>query len=300
MIWETARAWVSTPAPAVAIDIAADGVSAVLAAASDAAPAAGRAALPAGVVTPAAAAVNVRDRTAATAAVRDALRQLPRRGPRVGLVVPDSAAKVSIVRFATPPERRADLDRLIRWKVRDAAPYSLEDAQVAWEQTAADADARAYVVVAMRRDIVEEYEAVAVDAGLQPGVVAPASFGLLNLVRTGNGAAAPAGDALLVHAAAGYNSAAIVRGGGVVLFRSQPGDRDADLADLVHGTAMYSEDRPGGAPIARVWVATEQSAIEAVTARVAACIDAPVAPLRAPVAAAAAAGLLLGAERRAA
>lgn len=295
---DTLRGWLSTPGPTVAVDIAADGVSAVAVNGAGAAVAGhARASLPAGVVTPAATAANVRDRAAAAAAVRTVLGRLPRRELRVSLVVPDSAAKVSILHLETAPARRGDLERLLGWKVRDTVPFRLEDAQVAWDGTAPGAGGRDFVVVVMRRDIVEEYEAVALAAGVQPGVVAPASFGLLRLVPGGSG------DRLLVHAAAGYNTAAIVQDGNLALYRSQPGDLDTDLTDLVHRTAMYYEDRLGGGGLAQVLLATDRGAAQAVTGRLAARIDAPIAPVHAsggPDVPAAAAGALLGASRLAA
>lgn len=294
----TVRGWVSTPGPTVAVDIAADGVSAVAVNGAAAAVAGhAQAPLPAGVVTPAATAANVRDRAVAAAAVRDVLGRLPRRDPRVSLVVPDSAAKVSILHFESAPARRGDLEKLIRWKLRDAVPFGLDEAQVAWDATAPHAAGGDFVAVVMRRDVVEEYEAVALAAGVQPGVVAPASFGLLSLLHSGAYPTAGAGDRLLVHAAAGYNTAAIVRDGNLVSYRSQPGDRDADLADLVHRTAMYYEDRLGGGGLTQVLLAAESRAARAVTSRLAARIDAPIAPLHAsggPDVPAAATGALIG------
>lgn len=295
---DTVRGWLSTPGPTVALDIAADGVSAVAVNGV-----AAHAPLPAGVVTPSATAANVRDREAAAAAVRDVLGRLPSRDTRVSLVVPDSAAKVSILHFESTPARRGDLERLIRWKLRDAVPFGLDDAQVAWDATAPNAAGGDFLAVVMRRDIVEGYEAVALAAGVQPGVVAPASFGLLRLVHSGARPAAGVGDRLLVHAAAGYNTAAIVRDGNLALYRSQPGDQDADLTDLVHRTAMYYEDRLGGAGFTQVLLAADRRAARAVTDRLAARIDAPIAPLHAPGGPdvpAAAAGALLGASRLAA
>ena len=77
---DTMRGWVSTPGPTMAVDIAADGVSAVAVDGAAAAVAGhAQAPLPAGVVTPAATAANVRDLDAAAAAVRDVLGRLPRR-----------------------------------------------------------------------------------------------------------------------------------------------------------------------------------------------------------------------------
>ena len=297
-LWQAVRAWLSTPAPSAAIEIAADGVTAV-AMAVGAAPAVAkhiRVALPAGAVAPAPAAVNVRDRQASAAAVREAFRRLSPREPRVGLVVPDSAAKVSILRFDTVPARRAELDRLIRWKIREAVPFKLEDAQVSWSAAAPIGDARAFVVVAMRRDIVEEYEALAEAAGAQPGVVTPASLALLNLALSGAPDANPTGDRLLVHEAAGYNSVAVVRGSGLALFSCQPGDGADDLPNLVHRTAMYYEDRLGGAGLRQVLLATGRRDVEALAGRLSASVSAPVEPLAAP----GAAGVLVGAHRRAA
>ena len=49
---------------------------------------------------------------------------------RIGLVVPDLVAKVSLVRFEKVPPRAADLDQLVRWQVRKTAPFPIEEAQV--------------------------------------------------------------------------------------------------------------------------------------------------------------------------
>ena len=51
---------------------------------------------------------------------------------RVALVLPDTVAKVSLMRFEKVPAKAQDLDQLIRWQVRKAAPFQIEDAQVAW------------------------------------------------------------------------------------------------------------------------------------------------------------------------
>ena len=293
------RGWLATPGPTLALDIAADAVSGV-AVSGNGGRVAGHAhaPLPAGAVTPAVAAANVRDAEALAAAVRDVLGRLPRRSSRVCLVVPDGCAKVSIVHFASAPARRADLERLVRWKLRDAIPFRLDDAQVAWDDAAPAAAGRDFVAVVMRRDIVAEYEAAARAVGVEPGVVAPASIGLLNLLGDGAGPAA-AGDRLLVHAAAGYNAAAIVRGAALKLYRGQPGDREGDLTDLVHRTAMYYEDRLAGAGIRQVLLATDRGDEQAVSARLASRLDAPITPLHAPGGAdvpAAAAGALAGAS----
>jgi hypothetical protein len=66
---------------------------------------------------------------------------------------------------------------------------------------------------------------------------------------------AAGGDWLLVHVAADYVTLAVVRGNELVSFRNRTLGAEGDLADMVHQTAMYHEDRLGGGGFARVVLA---------------------------------------------
>ncbi len=161
------------------------------------------------------------------------------------LVVPDSVAKVSLVRFEKVPPRAEDLDQLIRWQVRKSAPFRIEDAQVTYSPGAAAPDGgREFVVAVARGDLVREYEAACEAAGAHAGLVDLATFSLVNAVL----ASEPrlAGDWLLVHLTAEYGTIVILRGDDVIFFRNRAEGSDETLADLVHQTAMYYEDRLGG------------------------------------------------------
>jgi hypothetical protein len=68
------------------------------------------------------------------------------------------------------------------------------------------------------------------------------------------GAGAPTGDWLLVNMAGSYTSIALLRGTAVIFFRNRGADTEGTLADLVHQTAMYYEDRLKGAGFARVFL----------------------------------------------
>ena len=112
------------------------------------------------------------------------------------------------------------------------------------------------VVAVMRRDVVETYESVCTAAGAHAGVVDLSSFNLINAVL----AAAPsvaAGDWLLVRAAAGWSTLAIVRGRALVFYRNRTAGDAGALADLVHQTAMYYQDRLGGRGFRRAILAGE-------------------------------------------
>ena len=243
-----------TPGPSVGVEIAADRVTGV--ALSGSRPTSGlvghtSVALPAGAIVPAAAASNITDRSAVTDAVRQVLAQLPRRATRIGLVIPDSVAKVSLVHFDRVPTRVADLHRLAAWQVHKAVPFRVEDAQIGCTPGAPGRDGgQEYVVALIRRDIVEEYEAVCAAAGAHAGLLDLASF---NLINASIAMSPPLhADWLLVHLASGYSTLAIIRGQDLIFFRNRPMRTTGDLADLVHQTAMYYEDRLEGRGLTRV------------------------------------------------
>ena len=210
-------------------------------------------ALPPGAVEPALNAPNVHDAAALATAIRSTLDHLGQRSRRVALVLPDSVAKVSLIRFEKVPAKVQDLDQLIRWQVRKAAPFRIEDAQVAWQPgIAVPGGGREFLVTVARRDIVSSYERACETAGSHAGLVDLASFNLVNAVLASGSFA---GDWLLVHVAADYATLAVVRGGDVVSFRNRAAASEQDLVELVHQTAMYHEDRLGGGGFGRVILA---------------------------------------------
>lgn len=200
--------------------------------------------LPPGAVESALNGPNVHDGAALGRAIKAALDRLSPRPRRVALVLPDTVAKVSLLRFDKVPPKPQDLEQLIRWQIRKTAPFKIEDAQLSWVPGIALPDGgREYVVTVARRDIIESYERACEAGGAYAGIV---DLTTLNLVNAVIASKVPAGDWLLVHAAADYATIAVVRGRDLVSFRSRVTDADEDLAALVHQTAMYHEDRLGG------------------------------------------------------
>jgi Tfp pilus assembly PilM family ATPase len=210
-------------------------------------------ALPAGAVTPALTSQNIQDRPAVVQAVSRVLGKPGGRPRRVALVLPDTVAKVSLVRLDSVPVRLQDLEQLIRWHVRKSAPFPVEEAQVTYSPGAAGAEGgREFIVALARRDIVREFEGVCAESGVQAGLVDIATFSLVNALLAKAGALS--GDSLLVHVTADYGSIVILRGQDLIFFRSRAEGSDESLPDLVHQTAMYYEDRLAGGGFSRVVV----------------------------------------------
>jgi Tfp pilus assembly PilM family ATPase len=214
-------------------------------------------AIPDAALVPSLTAANIHDRAAVVGALGRVLERTGR-PRRIGLVLPDVVAKVSLVKFEKVPPRAQDLDQLVRWQVRKTAPFPIEEAQVAYVPGLSASDGHEFIVSLARRSVIEEYEKLCTEAGAHAGIVDLATFNVVNAVLAAS--AAPPSDWLLVNVAADYASIAILRGAHVILFRNRAADTEGTLADLVHQTVMYYEDRLKGAGFARVLLAGAASA----------------------------------------
>ena len=204
-----------------------------------------------GAVVPSLTDVNVRDRPNVAAVVARMLDAIGR-PRRVALIIPDQVAKISLVRFEKLPAKAQDLDQLVRWQVKKAAPFPIEDAQVSYVSAGRVAEGQEFVVSLARRDTIKEYEDMCDAAGAHAGLVDISTFSVINTVL-----AAPSnrtGDSLLVNVTPDCASIAILRGIELIFFRSLSAEGDGNLSDLVHQTAMYYQDRLQGAGFGRVFL----------------------------------------------
>jgi type IV pilus assembly protein PilM len=238
--------WIASPPPDAAIEIAADRVSVAVAAERGGGLAVQAYAvepLPAGAVVASLTSSNIHDRAAVVSALRSALNRAGTRPRRVALVIPDLSAKVSLVRFDTLPARREDLDQLVRWQIKKASPFPLEEALVTSTPGARGADGSAeFLIVTARRDVVAEYEAVCDELKIYPGLVDLATLSVVNLFL--GGAEVPDSDWLVVHLRPDYTSIVIMRGEHVIFFRNRPEGDDVDRrpgasdGDVLPGSAV--------------------------------------------------------------
>ena len=245
--------WLAPPEAEVAIEIAAgrltvarlgkDGQSIAASGVSEA--------LPAGAVVPSLIAKNIEQPQVVAAVLKKALERAGFGRPkRVALVIPDSAARVSLIPLETVPTRSSDLDQLIRWHVKKATPFPIEDAVLSYTAGALENGGTTFLAVAASRPVILEYEAVANAVGAEAGIVDVSSLAVMNSVIASG--AAPHGDWLLVCLAPDSSTLAIMRGQALLFHRHRATVEDEPLSALVHQTAMYYEDRLGGTEFQRV------------------------------------------------
>ena len=211
-------------------------------------------ALPPGAVVPALAALNIPDVPLVAQVVGRVLAQLGGKPSRVALVIPDTVSKVSLLKLEKVPAKAADLLEIVRWQVRKSAPFPIEQAVLSVTPGALSPDGGSELIVTMARaDVVHQYEQACTMAGVHPGLVDLATFSVINGVLAGP--ASPTGDWLLVHVTDTYITLAVLRDQALMFFRNRTEEAEGTLADLIHQTAMYYEDRLHGGGFGRVLLA---------------------------------------------
>lgn len=211
--------------------------------------------LPPGAVSPGLAALNMPDVPVVAQAVSRVLSQMGGSKPsRVSLLIPDTTTKVSLLKLEKVPARSSDLQEIVRWQMRKTAPFPVDQAALSISPGARAADGSNEFIVAMSRaDVIHQYEQACLMAGAHAGLVDLATFGVINSILASP--SAPTGDWLLVHVTGAYLTLAVVRDNTLLFFRNRSEEAEGTLADLVHQTAMYYEDRLNGGGFARVMIA---------------------------------------------
>ena len=183
--------------------------------------------------------------------LRDVLRSLLERagmaaGGRIGLVLPDPVARVALVPTAEIKARgRAELEEMVRFRLRKVVPFDTRDAEVAC--LFPEGSATMALVAAVFRPVLAGYEEACRALDLHPGLVELAGLTLLGDRKAGG-----PGDHLLVNWDDGYVTLILARDGWPLLVRTlvgEPVSSPDDVGREVANTALYYRDRLGGTGI---------------------------------------------------
>ena len=201
--------------------------------------------LPTDLISPSVNEENFRDSNAVSQVFRRVCKGLPSKPKRVGLVVPDGIAKVSLLRFEQVPRRHSDLEKLIHWQMKRVVPFPIEEARVTYTPGRnIGINGQEFLVVAAKNEIVHQYENLCVEIGAHAGLIDLATLSLLNFYLVPGQQAS--GDWILVNTQAESTSVAIVRDGKVIFYRNSVDGEILTVANLVHQTVMYYQDHLSG------------------------------------------------------
>ncbi len=165
-----------------------------------------------------------------------------RRRRPAALILPDYAARVTVLDFDSFPAVPAEQLSLVKFRIKKTVPFDIESAAVSYfvqpSPLNKPGSKRVEVLaVTMAFDIVARYEALFRAAGFHPGEVTTSSLAALNLYR-GEGVAVVAklsGQVLTV---------TVLSGGTIKLFRcvTLEGTGDEEILAILHPTFAYVED----------------------------------------------------------
>jgi type IV pilus assembly protein PilM len=132
----------------------------------------------------------------------------------VTLIVPDAAVRVLLLDFDQLPSKPAEALPVVRFRLKKLLPFDADDAVVSYQVMSSAKQVVNVLAVAMPRVVLEEYESAVTAAGYQPGAVLPSTLAALAGLDEAD---APS---LVVNAARGAVTTAIVKGGVLQLHRS--------------------------------------------------------------------------------
>lgn len=200
-------------------------------------------------VTPNLMNTNIPDAEALRIVVNDALQATSAHAKEVTLVVPDAAVRVVLLDFDTLPDRKAESDAVVRFRLKKALPFDVDRAAISYHAQPNGTTLKVIVAV-MMNTVLAEYENVVREAGYMPGVVLPSTLAALGNVQ---------GDepSMVVKVAEGSTTIAILNQGRLLFYRTLDHGSStvpaSQLAEDIYPSAVFFQDMYG-VPIERIYI----------------------------------------------
>ncbi len=183
---------------------------------------------------------NVADQGAFQAAVNLLSGPAGTRKRPAALVLPDFAARISVLDFQTFPGSVAEQAMLVRFRMKKTVPFDIDAAALSFHAQPAAAGRVDVVVALMPLEILARYEAPFRAAGFQVGLVVPSLFAALRLVK-------PGGVSVLVKLSGHVLTVAVIEEAAVRLVRCVELEQvsEPEVSAVLDPTFVYVEDKLG-------------------------------------------------------
>lgn len=155
------------------------------------------------------------------------------------VILPDYAARVSVLDFDSFPAAPAEQLPLVRFRVKKTIPFDIDSAAVSYFVQPQPAGQKKIEVLAVTvaLEVIARYEALFRTAGYHPGVITTSSVAALNLHKDG-------GIAVFAKLSLRTLTVAVLAGSVVKLFRCVSLDEASpdEILSVLHPTFAYVED----------------------------------------------------------
>ena len=198
--------------------------------------------LPQGIITPDLTAGNVVSREALLEAVSDVLAAVADRSRELILIIPDVACRIALLDFDALPDKPAEADAVVRFRLKKSLPFDVDRAQVSYQASSSNGMVHTVAVVALQ-SVISEYESILREAAFVPGVVVPSTIAALGLVDSSR-------PTLLLKVATDSVSLAIANDNSLLLFRTLENVMGSStaaerLADDLYPSLVFFQDNYG-------------------------------------------------------
>ncbi len=138
--------------------------------------------LPVGAIMPSAVETNIVDALTVKKAFASICERLRAKDEDVALILPDPVVRVFIQHFEEFPRSTEEAIPMLRWRLKKSVPFDADDTLISYMRQA-PREAGVDVVTGLARlRIVREYESLAEDLGLHPGIVLSSSLAAVSLL----------------------------------------------------------------------------------------------------------------------
>ena len=132
------------------------------------------------------------------------------------VTLPETSTRAAVIALEGVPGSRRELEELLEWKIERSFGAPLSELRVSRDQLAADSQKQSrYLITAIRRSVLAEYEAIFAGLGWQAGLILPRHAGEQQWLRNGQ-----QGDGLLLTAHAEGFTAVLVRNNRPIILRA--------------------------------------------------------------------------------
>jgi type IV pilus assembly protein PilM len=126
--------------------------------------------------------LNVLQQSAFVSTVREASLKLLSKTARTAVALPDASGRVVLLDLDTRFKSRAEASDIIRWKLKKNFPFDINDAHFDFQVLQERESGEVSVLVSLVcRQVLEQYEELLVEAGLEPNQIDFTSFRLYEL-----------------------------------------------------------------------------------------------------------------------
>src|SRR5579885_1076032 len=153
------------------------------------------------------------------------------------VILPDYAARVTVLDFDSFPSPAEEQLSLIKFRVKKTIPFDIDSAAVSYFVQPSNKKRIEVLVVTVAVEVIARYEALFRSAGFHPGVVTTSTLAALNLYK---------GDGVAIFAKlSGLTlTVAVIQGSTIKLFRCVTLDdaSESEILSVLHPTFAYVED----------------------------------------------------------